>query len=67
MSPTCSSSKIRRASLRPEVSLRSGHHSEAWPITLENQLTNIANHIPHHIKFIDEKRTVLQLLSLVTT
>ena len=45
--------------LRPEDFLRKGNHSEAGPITLEKLLTNITNHIPHHIKFIDEKRAAL--------
>ena len=46
-------------SLQPEDFLRHGNHSEAGPITLEKLLTNITNHIPHHIKFIDEKRAAL--------
>ena len=46
-------------SLRPEDFLRKGNHSEAGPITLEKLLTNITNHIPHHVKFIDEKRAAL--------
>ncbi len=40
-------------SLRPEDFLRKGNHSEAGPITLEKLLTNITNHIPHHVKFIE--------------
>ena len=47
-------------SLRPEDFLRKGNHSEAGPITLEKLLTNITNHIPHHVKFIDEKRAALK-------
>ncbi len=39
-------------SLRPEDFLRKGNHSEVGPITLEKLLTNITNHIPHHVKFI---------------
>lgn len=46
-------------SLRPDDFLRQGHHSEAGPITLEMLLTNITNHIPHHVMFIDEKRAAL--------
>ena len=34
-------------------------YTEAGPITLEKLLTNITNHIPHHVKFIDEKRAAL--------
>ena len=47
-------------SLRPEDFLRKGNHSEAGPITLEKLLTNITNHIPHHVKFIDEKRAAMK-------
>ncbi len=47
-------------SLRPEDFLRKGNHSEAGPITLEKLLTNITNHIPHHVKFIEEKRAALK-------
>jgi uncharacterized damage-inducible protein DinB len=46
-------------SLKPDDFQRKGIHSEAGPITLEKLLTNITNHIPHHIKFIDEKRAAL--------
>ena len=46
-------------SLSPGDFLRSGNHSEAGHITLEKLLTNITNHIPHHVKFINEKRAVL--------
>jgi uncharacterized damage-inducible protein DinB len=46
-------------SLEPEYFQRRGIHSEAGPITLEELLTNITNHIPHHVKFIDEKRAAL--------
>jgi uncharacterized damage-inducible protein DinB len=38
---------------------RTVNHSEAGPLTLEKLLTNITNHIPHHVKFIDEKRAAL--------
>ena len=54
-------------SLKPEDFLRKGNHSEAGLITLEKLLANITDHIPHHIKFIDEKRAALKLLSPVTT
>ena len=47
-------------SLRPDDFLRQGNHSEAGPITLEKLLTNITNHIPHHVKFIEEKRAALK-------
>ena len=38
---------------------RKGIHSEAGPITLEKLLTNITQHIPHHLQFIAEKRMAL--------
>ncbi len=34
-------------------------HSEAGPITLQQLLSNITNHIPHHIRFIEEKRAAM--------
>ena len=46
-------------SLGPDDFQRKGHHSEVGPITLEKLLKNITNHIPHHIKFIAEKRAAL--------
>lgn len=38
---------------------RTGNHSEAGPITLEVLLRNIADHVPHHLHFIAEKRRAL--------
>lgn len=46
-------------SLKPKDFQRRGMHSEAGPITLETLLTNITNHIPHHVKFIARKRAAL--------
>jgi hypothetical protein len=40
---------------------RVGVHSERGPLTLERMLTMSANHIPHHVKFIVEKRQALGL------
>ncbi|MBL8819314.1 MAG: DinB family protein [Planctomyces sp.] len=34
---------------------RTGVHSEAGPLTLETLLERITGHIPHHVKFIEEK------------
>ena len=45
--------------LQPDDFQRKVHHSEAGPILLETLLTNITNHIPHHIAFIEEKRAAL--------
>jgi uncharacterized damage-inducible protein DinB len=38
---------------------RVGVHSEAGPLSLEELLRRITNHMPHHIKFIEEKRATL--------
>ncbi len=38
---------------------RIGTHNERGPRTLEQMLTSAIGHIPHHIKFIEEKRRAL--------
>jgi uncharacterized damage-inducible protein DinB len=38
---------------------RMGKHSEAGPLSLETLLVRIADHVPHHVRFIDEKRKAL--------
>jgi hypothetical protein len=38
---------------------RIGHHSEDGPLTLETLLQRITEHIPHHVRFIKEKRELL--------
>jgi uncharacterized damage-inducible protein DinB len=38
---------------------RRGIHSENGPISLEEILSNIANHVPHHLPFVQEKRRAL--------
>lgn len=38
---------------------RRGIHSDNGPMTLEKILSNIANHIPHHLPFLQEKRKAL--------
>lgn len=38
---------------------RVGNHSEAGPLSLMQLLTSIADHIPHHVRFIEEKRKAL--------
>lgn len=38
---------------------RTGIHSEAGPLSLEELLRRITNHLPHHIRFIEEKRKAL--------
>jgi uncharacterized damage-inducible protein DinB len=45
--------------LRPEDFQRTGNHSEAGSMTLESLLQNIANHVPHHLRFIADKRKAL--------
>lgn len=40
---------------------RIGVHTERGELTLERLLTITTNHIPHHVKFIEEKRQALGL------
>src|SRR5256885_15145467 len=42
--------------LKPEDFQRRGMHSTDGPITLGTLLERISRHIPHHAKFIEEKR-----------
>jgi len=46
-------------SLRPEDFERRGIHSESGPLTLKTLVERITGHIPHHIRFIEEKRAAL--------
>ena len=52
--------RILRA-LPPDVLQRRGQHSERGPVTLEQLLTTIIGHIPHHARFIHDKRKALGL------
>ena len=45
--------------LPAEALKRVGQHNERGPQTLEQILTTTINHIPHHVKFIHEKRKAL--------
>ena len=45
--------------LNPEDFERTVQHSESGLMTLERLLAHITNHIPHHIKFIEEKRQAM--------
>ena len=45
--------------LRPEDFQRVGIHSQDGPLTLETLLSRITGHIPHHAKFIGEKRVAM--------
>jgi uncharacterized damage-inducible protein DinB len=47
--------------LPAEALSRIGVHNERGPRTLEQLLTGATNHIPHHVKFIHEKRQALGL------
>jgi hypothetical protein len=47
--------------LPAEALNRVGVHNERGPITLERMLTITTNHLPHHVKFIQEKRQALGL------
>ena len=50
--------RILRA-LKPEEFQRRGIHSESGPLTLETLLQRITGHIPHHVRFIEEKKKAL--------
>jgi len=45
--------------LKAEDFQRSGNHNEAGLLTLEQLLTRITDHVPHHVHFIVEKRKAL--------
>ena len=47
------------ARLKPEDFQRRGIHSEAGPLTLEAFVQRSTGHIPHHVRFIEEKRKAL--------
>lgn len=47
--------------LKPADFERIGEHNERGPQTLEKLLTTAINHIPHHVKFIEDKRRALGL------
>lgn len=49
------------ATLKEEDLERTGIHSVAGPRTLAQLLNSAINHIPHHVKFIEEKRKALGL------
>lgn len=48
-------------SLPAEVFARTGIHSEDGPRTIEQLLRTITGHIPHHVRFIEQKRQALGL------
>jgi uncharacterized damage-inducible protein DinB len=45
--------------LAPEKTAKAGVHSQKGLVSLEAVLTSAVNHIPHHLKFIEEKRKAL--------
>lgn len=51
--------RILRALATPACLQRTGVHSTDGSLTLEELLRRITGHIPHHIKFIAEKRAAL--------
>jgi hypothetical protein len=50
--------RILRA-LKPEDFQRQGGHSRDGALALEVLLQRITSHIPHHVRFIEEKRRVM--------
>jgi uncharacterized damage-inducible protein DinB len=46
--------------LGPEDFQRRGVHAQRGPMTLEAILERVMNHIPHHVQFIEEKRTAME-------
>lgn len=46
--------------LPDEAFQRTGEHSVDGPLTLETLLRRITGHVPHHARFIAEKRTALR-------
>ncbi len=38
---------------------RIGHHSERGPLTLETLLRQITEHLPHHLRFVEQKRAAI--------
>ncbi len=49
----------RLKSLEPGQFQRTGQHSTDGPLSLEALVARITGHIPHHIKFIEEKRAAM--------
>jgi hypothetical protein len=52
--------RIFRA-LPADAFARCGRHSVDGPLSLQTLLERITNHIPHHVRFIQEKRAALGL------
>jgi len=52
--------RILRA-LKPEDFQRKGSHSRDGALTLETLLERITAHIPHHVRFIEEKKGAMEI------
>jgi hypothetical protein len=50
--------RVLRA-LKPEDFQRQGGHSRDGALTLADLLQRVAAHVPHHVRFIEEKRRAL--------
>jgi uncharacterized damage-inducible protein DinB len=48
-------------SQKPEDFQRPGAHSRDGTLTLEDLLRRITGHIPHHVRFIEEKRRAMSI------
>jgi len=46
--------------LRSDDFQRTGNHFEDGPLDLRTLLTRITDHLPHHVRFIEEKRRALE-------
>ncbi len=47
-------------SLRPEQWERTGRHSTDGPLTVSQLVQRVTAHIPHHVKFIEEKKRAVR-------
>jgi hypothetical protein len=45
--------------LEPDDFQRRGMHSESGPLTLETLVQRAIGHIPHHVRFVEEKRKAM--------
>ena len=58
---SCHKQELAFTDGRPVGIGATGEHHERGPMSLERMLTTATNHIPHHVKFIQEKRQALGL------
>lgn len=45
--------------VQPSDFLRTGTHTEAGPLSVQELLRRVTSHLPHHVQFIAEKRKAL--------